>query len=202
MSVREVIKAYSGAAPELIDRFSAISSTELFKPVHDLLPRSRARVVDIGAGPGRDAAWFASMGHTVLAVEPVKEFRDAGMASDSLAAIEWIDDRLPELIETKRRGQFELVVLCAVWHHINASQRLVAMRNLAELTTSGGLLVMSLRHGPGVLERTVYPPAPEETVGVALREGFSLLNGWTRSKFNPPIQLQGVRWTWDAFSKH
>lgn len=199
--MQKVINAYAAAAPELIDRFSAISSTELFQPVHDLLPRRPARVVDIGAGPGRDAAWFASMGHTVLAVEPVKEFRDAGMASDSLA-IEWIDDRLPELIETKRRAPFELVVLCAVWHHLDDPQRLVAMRNLAELTTSGGLLVMSLRHGPGVLERTAYPLAPEETVGVALREGFSLLRRVDTESVQPANQRQGVRWTWVAFSKH
>ena len=97
--MEQVIKAYATASPKLIDRYNSVSSLDLFKPVIDLLPSSPARVVDVGAGPGRDAAWLADMGHTVLAVEPVKEFRDAGMAADSLLKIEWIDDRLPELVD-------------------------------------------------------------------------------------------------------
>jgi 2-polyprenyl-3-methyl-5-hydroxy-6-metoxy-1,4-benzoquinol methylase len=167
--MEQVIKAYATASPKLIDRYNSVSSPDLFKPVIDLLPSSPARVVDVGAGPGRDAAWLANMGHTVLAVEPVKEFRDAGMAADSLSKIEWIDDRLPELVETKRRGKYELVVLCAVWQHLDERQRLIGMRSLAELTSPGGLLIMSLRHGPEAPERAVYPIAPQETVGLATR---------------------------------
>jgi 2-polyprenyl-3-methyl-5-hydroxy-6-metoxy-1,4-benzoquinol methylase len=197
--MKRVIEGYSAAAPHLIDRFNAVSSPDLFKPMIDLLPLARARVVDIGAGPGRDAAWLASMGHTVLAVEPVKEFRDAGMVAHALSKIEWIDDRLPELIETKQRGQFDLVVLCAVWQHLDERQRLVAMHSLAELTTPGGLVIMSLRHGPGVPERTVYPIVPERTVGLALREGFTLLRRVEAQSMQPTNQRNGVHWTWLAF---
>ena len=199
--MQQVIEAYAAAARELIDRFNAVSSPDLFKPMIDLLPLARARVVDIGAGPGRDAAWLASMGHTVLAVEPVKEFRDAGMAAHSLSKIEWIDDRLPELIETKRRGQFELVVLCAVWQHLDDRQRLVAMRSLAELTTHGGLVIMSLRHGPAAPERTVYRIVPDETVGVALRERFTLLRRVEAESVQPANRRNGVHWTWLAFAR-
>ena len=199
--MQHVIKAYATAAPELIDRFNAVSSSDLFKPVFDLLPRSRARVVDIGAGSGRDAAWLASMGHTVLAVEPVKEFRDAGMAFHSSAAIEWIDDKLPELIETKRRGQFELVVLCAVWQHLDACQRRAAMSNLAELTASRGLVIISLRHGPGSPERTVYPVVPEETVDAASKEGFTLLRRAEAQSVQPINRRNGVHWTWLALAR-
>jgi 2-polyprenyl-3-methyl-5-hydroxy-6-metoxy-1,4-benzoquinol methylase len=197
--MEQVIEAYAAASPKLIDRFNAVSSQDLFKPMADLLPRSPARVVDIGAGPGRDAAWLASMGHTVLVVEPVKEFRDAGMAAHSMLKIEWIDDRLPELVETKRHGQFELIVLCAVWQHLDESQRLIAMRSLTELTIPGGLLIMSLRHGPDVPERAVYPIVPQETVGLAMREGFKLLREVEAESMQPANQLNGVHWTWLAF---
>jgi hypothetical protein len=99
--MQQVIDRYAAAAPELIDRYNAVSSSELFKPVIDLLSVSRLRVADIGAGPGRHAAWLASMGHIVLPIEPVKEFRDAGKAIHSLSKIEWTDDRLPDLIDAK-----------------------------------------------------------------------------------------------------
>jgi SAM-dependent methyltransferase len=197
--MEQVIKAYASASPKLIERYNSVSSLELFRPMIDLLPSSPARVVDIGAGPGRDAAWLASMGHTVLAVEPVKEFRNAGMAAYSRLKIEWIDDRLPELVETKRRGQYEFVVLCAVWQHLDEGQRIIAMRNLAELTGPSGLMIMSLRHGPGAPERLVYPIAPQETVGLAMREGFKLLRQAEAESVQSANQLADVHWTWLAF---
>jgi 2-polyprenyl-3-methyl-5-hydroxy-6-metoxy-1,4-benzoquinol methylase len=197
--MEQVIKAYATASSKLIDRYNSVTSLDLFQPVIDLLPSSPSRVVDVGAGPGRDAAWFANMGHTVLAVEPVKEFRDAGMAADSLSKIEWIDDRLPELVETRRLGKYELVVLCAVWQHLDEHQRQIAMRSLAELTSPGGLLIMSLRHGPEAPERAVYPIVPQETVGLAMREGFKLLRQTEAESVQSTNQLAGVHWTWLAF---
>jgi 2-polyprenyl-3-methyl-5-hydroxy-6-metoxy-1,4-benzoquinol methylase len=197
--MEQVIKAYATASPKLIDRYNSVSSPDLFKPVIDLLPSSPARVVDVGAGPGRDAAWLANMGHTVLAVEPVKEFRDAGMAADSLSRIEWIDDRLPELVETKLRGKYELVVVCAVWQHLDERQRQIGMRSLAELTSPGGLLIMSLRHGPEAPERAVYPIVPQETVSLAMREGFKLLRQTEAESVQSANRLAGVHWTWLAF---
>jgi hypothetical protein len=60
--MKQVIKAYATASAKLINRYNSVSSLNLFKPVIDLLPSSPARVVDVGAGPGRDAAWLANTG--------------------------------------------------------------------------------------------------------------------------------------------
>jgi 2-polyprenyl-3-methyl-5-hydroxy-6-metoxy-1,4-benzoquinol methylase len=199
--MQQVIEGYAAAAPELIDRFNAVSSSDLFKPIIDLLPLSRVRAVDIGAGPGRDAAWLANMGHAVLAVEPVKQFRDAGVSVHSSSKIEWIDDRLPDLVETKRRGPFDLILLCAVWQHLDDLQRLVAMRSLAELTAPGGLVVMSLRHGPSAPERTVHPVVPQETVDAASREGFTLLRRVEAESVQPANRSNSVHWTWLALRR-
>ena len=141
------------------------------------------------------------MGHAVLAVEPVKEFRDAGMSVHASSKIEWIDDRLPDLIETKRRGHFDLILLCAVWQHLNDHQRLAAMRSMAELTAPGGLVIMSLRHGPGAPERTVHPVVPKETVDAALREGFTLLRRVEAESLQSANRRSGVNWTWLAFAR-
>lgn len=200
--MEEATEGYAAEAPELIDRFNALSSSVLFKPVIDLLPVSSVRVVDIGAGPGRDAAWLANMGHSVLAVEPVKQFRDAGMAIHSSPKIDWIDDRLPDLIETKRHGHFDLVLLSAVWQHLNDHKRLIAMRSLAELTTSGGLVIMSLRHGPGAPGRVIHPVVPRETIQSALSEGFTLLRQVEAASVQPANRRSGVRWTWLALARY
>ncbi|WP_457492383.1 class I SAM-dependent methyltransferase [Tardiphaga sp. P5_C7] len=198
--MQPVLEAYAAAAPELIDRFNAISSADLFKPVIDLMPLTRVRAVDIGAGTGRDAEWLASAGHTVWAVEPVREFRQAGIATLQ-SGIEWIDDTLPELTNTKRLGGFDLVVLSAVWQHLDDAQRIVAMRSLAELTLPGGLVIISLRHGPGAPERPVYPVVPEETISQALAEGFTMLRCVNAASAQTSNRRNGVSWTWLALAK-
>lgn len=160
-----------------------------------------AHLADIGAGPGHDAAWLANMGHSVLAVESVKQFRDAGTTIHSSPKIEWIDDRLPHLTETKRRGRFDLVLLSAVWQHLNDHQRLIAMRSLAQLTASGGVVIMSLRHGSGAPERIVYPVVPRETIEAALSEGFTLLRQVEAASVQTVNRRSAVRWTWLAFAR-
>ncbi len=61
--------------------FVAQYETLLFEQVHgclvDLLPEPGATVLDVGAGSGRDAAWFAARGYEVVAVEPSGSMRSA-----------------------------------------------------------------------------------------------------------------------------
>ena len=171
----DVLQGYAAAAtPELIARFDTLSSAEIYAPVYDLLPKSPVRVADIGTGTGRDAAWFARQGHTVLAVEPVRELREAGKTLHGSSSIEWLDDRLPRLVLVQTRGQFDLVTLCGVWQHLDDGDRLIAVRSLARVTATRGTLIISLRHGPGAPGRRVVPVAPEETIEAACQAGFSL----------------------------
>ncbi|PTQ12164.1 SAM-dependent methyltransferase [Sphingomonas oleivorans] len=200
--MNDILAGYAAAAtPELIARFNALSPSELYAPVFDLLPTSPARVADIGTGIGRDAAWFAQQGHEVLAVEPVKELREAGEALHGSVNIEWLDDRLPELATAQTRDPFDLVTLCAVWQHLDDNARRVAMVNLARMTAIGGMLIMSLRHGPGASDRRVFPVLPEETIKTASRLGFDLTRRSEADSVQPDNQARGVRWTWLALSK-
>jgi protein-L-isoaspartate O-methyltransferase len=43
-----------------------------------LLSDATGTVLDVGAGSGRDAAWFAARGHDVVAVEPTSAMRSEG----------------------------------------------------------------------------------------------------------------------------
>lgn len=197
----DVFSCYASAAPTLIDRFEAVAPQQLYAPLADLLPRSPVRVADIGAGTGRDAAWFADLGHAVLAVEPVAELRAAGLRLHPSPRIVWLDDRLPELAALRTRGPFDLVTLCAVWHHLDAEARRIAILGLAAIVAPGGLLIVSLRHGPELLGRPVFPVPPEETVAAASAAGFSLLRRVETESIQAANQAAGVRWTWLALRK-
>jgi len=198
--IDDVLQGYAAALGDLIARFERVSSAQLYAPVGDLLPSTPSRIVDIGAGTGRDAGWLADKGHNLVAVEPVDGLRRAGMALHKSQRIEWLDDRLPDLCDLKsRKSRFDRVLLSAVWQHLNDAQRLVAMRSLADVTAPGGILIMSLRHGPCASSRRVYEARPEETIDLALREGFELIRRRQADSIQAANRAADVHWTWLAF---
>ena len=93
--IENILDGYARAEPDIISRFESISSEELYRPVESIMPTNPKSVLDIGAGTGRDAAWFADRGAKVLAVEPVARLREAGMSLHNFDNIEWLDDVLP-----------------------------------------------------------------------------------------------------------
>ncbi len=129
----------------------------------ELLPPLPARVLDVGAGSGRDAAWFAAKGYDVLAVEPSTAMRLIARRLRPDAAIRWLDDRLPGL-ETVRGSsmRFDLVLLSAVWMHIAERDRTQAFRRLAALLEPGGILAMSFREGPANRAADIHRVSLEE----------------------------------------
>jgi SAM-dependent methyltransferase len=197
--MNDILKGYAKAAtPELIARYNALDCAEVYAPVLDLLPTTPSRIADIGAGTGRDAAWFAAKGHTVLAVEPVKELRDAGIRQHTSAQIEWLDDSLPGLEKARGHEPFDMITLCGVWQHINEASRPLAMANLAGMIKPYGLLVMSLRHGPAPADRAVFPITPDDTINSAEGLGFNLIRRIETGSIQAGNVALGVHWTWLA----
>lgn len=188
------------ATPDLIAGYDALSPEQIYATVLDLLPDTPVRVADVAAGTGRDAAWFAGQGHHVLAVEPVHEFREAGAALHG-DSIEWLDDRLPDLAELQRRGPFDLIVLCAVWHHLDSADRARAVQSLARIAAPGATLILSLRHEPGELGPHSYPTPPDEAIDLARAAGFDLIRQAEAPAVHPLSRAAGVHWTWLAFTR-
>jgi SAM-dependent methyltransferase len=132
-------EGYAEEAEELFRRYESIPAADAHRAVLHLIPTAASRVLEIGSGTGRDAAWFASQGHRVVAVEPTDAMRIPAMALHPSPAIEWLDDSLPDLALLRSRGQsFDVVLLSAVWMHLDAQQRRRAMPNLAALVRADG----------------------------------------------------------------
>ncbi|WP_157017555.1 class I SAM-dependent methyltransferase [Mesorhizobium xinjiangense] len=197
----EVLSGYAASCGELIPRFERFSSAELLRHVSDLLPDRPSWIADIGAGTGRDAAWLAQQGHQVVAVEPVAELRRAGMDLHPEPGIEWLDDRLPALSRLRPRGPFDVVLLNGVWHHLEEEERHIAMAAVASTTRRGGLLVMSLRHGPGAKDRPAYPLQADDTIGLAANAGFDLVRRMETDSVQAANRAAGVWWTWLALRR-
>jgi SAM-dependent methyltransferase len=190
---------YAEEAPELLKRYESISFADTHRSVMHLIPTEACRVLDIGAGTGRDAAGFAARGHRVVAVEPTGEMRRGAMALHPSPLIEWVDDSLPDLANVRARGeQFDIVMLTAVWMHLDERQRRRAIPNVAALVRNGGVMIMTLRHGPVPPGRRMFEVSAEETIALAAPLGLDcVLNRPAESSLRQP----GVGWTRLAFRK-
>src|SRR3981081_3089459 len=102
-------EGYADEAEDLFKRYENIPAADAHRAVLHLIPVAPSRILDIGSGTGRDAAW--------LAMHP-------------LPRIEWLNDGLPELALVRTRSEsFDLVMLTAVWMHLDVQQRQRAMPN-------------------------------------------------------------------------
>jgi len=149
MDCTETISWYDANAPTLVNNYERLSAEQVHGWLIDLLPNAGAAVLDVGAGSGRDAAWLASRGYSVVAVEPAQGMRDAAMRLHPHAEVCWIDDEMPDLHRVNQLSlSFDFIMLSAVWMHLPAQERPSAMRTLISLLNPEGTLAISLRYGP------------------------------------------------------
>lgn len=190
---------YAEEAPELLKRYESISFADHHRMVMHLIPTVPGRVLDIGAGTGRDAAGFVGLRHSVVAVEPTEELRRGAMLLHPSPMIEWIDDSLPDLAVVRARGEeFDVVMLSAVWMHLDALQRRQAMPTVIALVRNGAVVILSLRHGPVPPGRRMFEVTAEETIALAQPLGLRCV---LNQEAEPSLRQPGVSWTRLAFRK-
>jgi SAM-dependent methyltransferase len=193
-------EGYSDEADALVEQFESLAFADIHRNVLNLIPATASRVLDIGAGTGRDAAGFAAMGHHVVAVEPTEALRSRAAALHPSPLIEWLDDSLPELAQVMTLGAaFDVVMLTAVWMHLDPAQRRLAMPRVAALLRPGGVMIMSLRYGPVPPGRRMFTVSAEETNQLACAQRLQPI-----LMFESPdgaLRRPGVSWVRLAFRK-
>ena len=159
----DAIAWYDANAEAAAARYERVAPERLHGWVADPLPAAPAAAPDVGAGSGRDAAWLSSRGYDVVAVEPSPRMRAIARERHADPAIRWLPDALPTLPRTVESGlTFDLILLSAVWMHVAQGDRAPGFRTLVGLLEPGGLIVLSLRHGPAKAERAMHPVSADE----------------------------------------
>lgn len=173
----ESTAGYAAEADRLAASYESITFEDVHRDILHLVPEPPGRALDIGAGTGRDAAALARRGFTVTAAEPTAELRRHGESLHAALPIRWLADGLPDLPQLTTAGErFDLVMLTAVWMHLDAAERGRAMQAVAPLLAPGGRLAMTLRHGPVPPGRRMFDVPAGEAIGQAARHGLRLLH--------------------------
>ena len=175
---------YNQNAPELADMYLSKTFEEVHQPwlefLTPILNKPDTRILDLGAGAGRDSKYLAEKGAKnnvqITAVEPAQVLAELGKQQTQGLNVTWLQDSLPDLsLVTKQEISFDLILLSAVWMHIPDSQRERSLRKLANLLKPGGKLVISLRHGPSGDEREMFDVCGEQLTQMGKSFGLSVL---------------------------
>jgi SAM-dependent methyltransferase len=194
----EGTQGYGENAEKLVADYESLRFEDVQREVLHLFPRPPARVLDVGAGTGRDAAALSRIGHRVVAVEPTPELRVAGERLRSGLGVMWVVDALPELARVAApEGGFDLILLTAVWMHLDAGARGTAMARLAQLLAASGLITISLRHGPVPPGRRMFDVTGTETAALAGRHGLRRVHESMREDMRA---RRDVSWTYLALA--
>lgn len=189
-------EGYGETAAERVRQYESIGFADVHRDILHLFPATPSRVIDIGAGTGRDAAAFAERGHNVTAVEPTPELRTEAQRLHARWPITWIDDSLPNLDRVHALAErYGVVMLTAVWMHLDQAQRERAMARVAPLVQPGGLMALSLRHGPVPAGRRMFEVSAQETCELARRHGLATIH-----ESKGPARLGGPDVWWDRLA--
>ncbi len=164
------------------------------------LPSSGELCLDVGAGSGRDASALARRGCTVVAVEPSDKLRSMAMKAHKESSIVWVDDKLPDLAETRKLGhKYKFILLSAVWMHLQPLERVTAITVLAGLLEKDGYLAITLRLGPAIPERKILPVSVNELLALASEVGLKVV--YKSRENQDSFKRADVQWKKLVFSK-
>ena len=138
---------YDIHARELAGTYESIEAARLHAWMEDLLPAAPALAADIGAGTGRDAAWLASRGMDVVAVEPSMGMREQAAHLHAEAKVRWLADSLPDLRELLRMGlswssTYKLALLRSLGRIADGAAGYVRARGDDEIAVPLGLVAL------------------------------------------------------------
>lgn len=189
---------YAETADALAEQYESITFEDIYRPLLDLLPEGGC-ALDIGAGTGRDAAALAARGFTVHAAEPTAELRVHAQRLHPHPAIVWSDDALPDLLAlTSGDVRFQLILMTAVWMHLDEGERGRALPRIADLLVPGGRLFMTVRKGPVPPGRRMFQIPVDALIAQAEEASLSLLRTYD---FGDMLGRRDVSWTMLAFEK-
>ncbi|MEM7091015.1 MAG: class I SAM-dependent methyltransferase [Pseudomonadota bacterium] len=200
--ILKVIEGYKAAANSLIPAYDHLAAQDVLQPVSAFLPRAGHRVLDVGAGTGAVAAWLASKGCQVTAVEPVAAFRDHARQAYANLSIRWLDDRLPVLNSlAEDMVKFDCILAIAVLHHLASQDQNASLSTFARLLVPNGRLILSLRHGACPADRPGFDISVASLIKAGEDAGFCVRHLSHTSSIQDANRHAGITWTWIVFER-
>ena len=156
------------------------------------------RVLDVGAGSGRDLAFLLEMGCDACGVEPSAEMRALALKRHPQLAGRLESAELPHL-DRPFGGHFEGVLCSGVLNHVAEEELAEAIVSMRDLLEDGGRLLLTISTEPLDVDenhrdqhgRLITPLDPEQLRLLFDQAGLSVLNEWG---FQDALNRKGYSW--------
>lgn len=187
------IEFYNHDATIFGERYTSVRFEDVQRGVLAHLPVPGSRILDVGAGSGRDAFALAERGYIVTAVEPAVLLQRWARNRPVSGKVEWVEDRLPDLVKLRTlKLYFDFILCSAVLMHLPATQLRRSMSSFRELLVVGGTLAISVRgKRPSDPIDVFYDLSDDEIMEAATSEGFSLIES---NSYEDSLGRKEVRW--------
>lgn len=187
---------YESDAHTVAARYDAVPSP--VEPYFSMAFPRNCRVLDVGAGSGRDLARLHALGYKAFGIEPAAALRAAAIAQHPEISTRLEEGSLPS-IGIPFGGEFDGVVCCAVLMHLPDTELLDAAIAIRNLLKPHGRLLLSLPASRGdKLEenrdkngRLFMPYTAEEISLLFDRIGFQCIGRWNTSDV---MSREGTSW--------
>ncbi|TMV04502.1 class I SAM-dependent methyltransferase [Brucella haematophila] len=181
---------YDRLAADFGPQYDAVSF-DLVHPNLALHLPVEGRVLDIGAGSGRDARALAARGLEVIAVEPSMAFRRVAVAN-GVKGVTWVDDRLPKLALLDKIPPFDFILCSAVLMLLDDSDFWNSFQRMAHLLADTGLLAVDVRNPmPNEPVDIFYAHPDAQVLEAAARAGLDCID---YSERNDALGRSEYRW--------
>lgn len=148
---------YEERSEILLRKYEQVGFEAVHADLLRLIGGQTGSALDIGCGSGRDAAWLAGRGWQVTAVDPSAAMLAGARRIHRSLRIRWIKDGLPKLDKVASLGTtYDLVLLSAVWMHVQENRQAEAAATVARLTGHGGIVNLTIRSDAGEPDRGFY----------------------------------------------
>jgi SAM-dependent methyltransferase len=207
--MRAVAAHYDRQATQLVRLYGELTFEEMHRALLHFLPEPGARILDVGAGSGRDAQALVALGYEVVAVEPSLAMRRASGSTRDATGVVWIDDRLPCLRRVRSsQPAFDFVFCSAVLMHLSDRELPEAFKALRAVSVTGAKIAATLRPPQDADPADVFHNHPRDrflhaaqSAGLALRASGDDRDRLGRSFAWSWFVFEAVEPGWDAFSE-
>lgn len=188
---QNAISFYKRNATNLAEKYERLNFDEVHQDLIPFMPKLPARVLDVGAGSGRDAQALAERGYDVVAVEPAQELLEIGLALHGAPRISWLNDKLPALEKLEHGSPFQMILCSAVWMHLNRAEQTMSMRRLCELGAPGAHICITFRTAALMEPAPLFGVKTQDIVTDATAENARLVKQTRTADY---YQRSGVEW--------
>jgi SAM-dependent methyltransferase len=196
---KATVSYYDENAAEVSRRFESADMSRNHRCLLRHLSPRGARVLEIGCGSGRDAAFLLANGYDIRGVDA-----SAGLIEEALKIHPELQGRLsvgsvpfPQ-DGALLRGTFQAVVCLAVLMHVPEADLAETVSQIDRMLEAGGTVFLSVSterpgvdgHGRGTGGRLFLERRPEELQGIFERQGFRLAARYD----TPDVHARAIAW--------